>query len=90
MRPSLTSSSCSRPAWWASASRETHSAGGGERDPVAGLAGPHPQADRQVGLAGARRAEEHDVVAGGDEVEGAQVVDGLAVERALMVEVEVL
>ncbi|GAA2406215.1 hypothetical protein GCM10010191_12760 [Actinomadura vinacea] len=63
---------------------------GGERDAVAGLAGPDAQADRQVGLAGAGRAEEHHVLPGGDEVQGAQVRDGLALERALMVEVEVL
>jgi hypothetical protein len=39
---------------------------------------------------GARRAEEHDVVFRGDEVEGAQVGDDLAFEGPLMVEVEVL
>jgi hypothetical protein len=55
---------------------------------VAGLAGPQGQADGQVGLAGAGRAEEDHVVAGGDEVQGAQVGDGLAFESAGVVEVE--
>ena len=64
--------------------------GGGEQDPVPGLAGADGQADGQVGLAGAGRAEEHDVVAGGGEVEGAQVGDHLAFEAAGMVEVELL
>ncbi len=64
--------------------------GGGERDAVAGLAGPDGQADGEVGLAGAGRAEEHDVVAGVDEVEGAEVGDHVALEGALVVEVEVL
>ena len=38
--------------------------GGGEHDAVAGVAGADGQADGEVGLAGAGRAEEHDVVAG--------------------------
>jgi hypothetical protein len=54
--------------------------GGGEGDPVPCLAGPDRQPDREVGFAGAGRAEEDDVVAGGDEVQGAQVGDGLAFE----------
>ena len=45
---------------------------------MAGLAGPDAQADGEVGLAGAGRAEEHDVVAGLDEVEGAEVGDDVA------------
>ena len=49
-----------------------------------------PEPDRQVGLAGARRAEEDDVLAGGDEVQGAEVGQGLALERALVFGVEVL
>ena len=64
--------------------------GGGERDAVAGLAGPDAQPGGQVGLAGAGRPEEHDVVFGGDEVQGAQVGDDLAFEGPLVVEVEVL
>ena len=34
---------------------------GGERDAVAGLAGPDSDPDREVGFAGAGRSEEHDV-----------------------------
>jgi hypothetical protein len=56
--------------------------GGGECDPVPGLAGPHGQPDGQVGLAGAGRAEEHHVFLARDEVEGAQVGDGVAFEAA--------
>ena len=57
-----TSSACSRPAWWASARRATHSAAVANSDPVPGLAGADGEADRQVGLAGAGRAEEHHVL----------------------------
>jgi hypothetical protein len=64
--------------------------GGGEQHPVPGLAGPDGQPDRQVGLTGAGRAEEDHVVAGGDEVQGAQVGDGVAFEGAGVVEVELL
>jgi len=45
--------------------------GGGERDPVPGLAGADPEPDGQVGFAGAGWAEEDHVVPGGDEVQGA-------------------
>jgi hypothetical protein len=62
---------------WASARRATPFGGGGERDAVAGLAGPDADADGEVGLAGAGRAEEHDVGALGDEVEGAEVQHGV-------------
>ena len=64
--------------------------GGGEGDAVAGVAGADAEADGEVGLAGAGRAEEHDVVAGGDEVEGAEVGDDVAFEGALVVEVELV
>ena len=64
--------------------------GGGEQDSVSGLAGPDGQPDRQVSFAGAGRAEEDDVVAGGDEVQGAQVGDQVAFEAAGVVEVEPL
>src|ERR671911_2764839 len=57
--------------------------GGGEHDAVTVLAGPDGQADGEVGLAGAGRAEEHDVVLRGDEVQGAEVGDDLAFEGAL-------
>jgi hypothetical protein len=55
---------------------------GGEQDPVPGLAGADREPGGQVGLAGAGRAEEDDVVPGGDEVQGAQVRDRLAYEAA--------
>jgi len=48
---------------------------------MAGLTGADGQPDGQVGFAGAGRAEEDDVVSGGDEVEGAQMGDGVAFER---------
>ena len=63
---------------------------GGEGDPVAGLAGPDAEPGGEVGLAGSRRSQEHDVVLGRDEVEGAEVGDGVALQGALVVEVEVL
>ena len=40
--------------------------------------GADPETGGQVGLAGAGRAEEHDVVLVGDEVQGAQVRDEVA------------
>ena len=64
--------------------------GGGEQDPVPGLAGPDAQPGGEVGLAGAGRAEEHPVVLSGDEVQGAQVRDHVAFEPAGVVEVELL
>jgi hypothetical protein len=57
---------------------------------VPGLAGPDRQPDREMGLAGAGRPEEDHVVAGGGEVQGAQVGDDLAFERTGVVEVELL
>jgi hypothetical protein len=56
--------------------------GGGEQHPVPGLASPNRQPDRQMGLAGAGRAEEHHVLASGDEVQGAQVRDRVAFEAS--------
>jgi hypothetical protein len=64
--------------------------GGGELDPVAGLAGADREPGGQIGLLGAGRAEEHDVLLGGDEVHGAQVSDGLPFQAAGVVVVEVL
>ena len=55
-----------------------------------GLAGADRDAGGQVGLAGAGRAEEDDVLLGGDEVQGAQVGDQVAFEAAGVVEVELL
>lgn len=60
---------------------------GGEQDPVPGLAGADRDAGGQVGLASAGRAEEDDVVLGGDEVQSAQVGDALAFKAAGVVEV---
>jgi len=57
---------------------------------VAGLAGADPDAGREVGLAGAGRAEEHDVGPLRDEVEGAEMRDLVAFEAALEAVVEVL
>jgi hypothetical protein len=51
---------------------------GGEQDAVPGLAGTDRQSDREVGLAGAGRAEEDHILAGGDEVQRAEVGDGVA------------
>jgi hypothetical protein len=64
--------------------------GGGEGDAVAGLAGPDAEADGEVGLAGAGRAQEDHVLFAGHEIEGAEVGDGVSLEGALVVEVEVL
>src|SRR5262249_50419757 len=62
--------------------------GGGEQDPVPGLAGADGQPDRQVGLGGAGRGEGHHGVVGGGGGGGAQVGDDLAFEPAGVVEVE--
>ena len=64
--------------------------GGREQDAVPGLAGPDRQPGGEVGLAGAGWSEEHDVVLGGDEVQGAEVGDQVAFEAAGVVEVELL
>src|SRR5947209_6708741 len=61
--------------------------GGGEQDPVPGLAGADRQAGGQVGLAGAGWPQEHHVLAGDYEVQGAQVGDDVAFETAGVVEV---
>src|SRR5439155_6156644 len=64
--------------------------GGRERDPLAGEAGADAECDRQMGLAGAGRTEEDDVVFGGEEVELAEVQDERLLHRALEAEVELL
>ena len=46
---------------------------GAKGDAVASEADPDPQGDREVRLAGARRAEEDDVLFAGEEVQLAQV-----------------
>ncbi len=63
---------------------------GGEQGAVPGLAGPDRQPDREVGLAGAGWAEEHHVLLRDDEVQGAQVGEGVAFEAVGVVEVELL
>ena len=89
-RPSLVSSSWSRPAWWASARRATHSAAvaNAVRCPAWQARTPSPTARWVLPVPG--RAEEHDVLAGGDEVQGPEVGQSLALERALVLDVEVL
>ena len=64
--------------------------GGGELDALAGEAGADRDRDRYMGLACARRAQEHDVLFGVQEVELARVLDDLALDRALEGEVELL
>src|SRR5262249_70758 len=61
-----------------------------ELDALACEAGADRQGDREVGLAGAGRAEQEDVVAGVEEVELAEVLDHGLLERALEAEVELL
>ena len=76
--------------WWASARRVDPLRGGREQDPVPGLAGPDRQPGREVGLAGAGRAEEHHVLLAGDEVQRAEVGDQVSLQAAGVVEVELL
>ena len=64
--------------------------GGAEGDAVAGQAGPDPQGDGQVGFAGAGRAGHDDVIAAGEEVELAEMQDGVAAQAGLESEVELL
>src|SRR5439155_23985875 len=63
---------------------------GREADALAGEAGTDAERDRQVRLAGAGRAEQDDVVAGGEEVELAEMEDERLLHRALEAEVELL
>ena len=55
-----------------------------------GQAGADADGDREVGLAGAGRAEQDDVLFAGEEVELAEVQDGGARDRCLEGEVELL
>ena len=64
--------------------------GGGEHDAVAVVAGADGQADGEVGLAGAGRARKTTLSFGGDEVEGGEVGDDVAFQRALVVPVELV
>lgn len=63
---------------------------GVEGDSVTGLAGADSQADRQVRFASPGWAEEDHVLFSGNKIQGAEVSDRLAFERALGVEVELL
>ncbi len=64
--------------------------GGLEGDAVAGQAGADCDGDREVGLAGAGRSEQDDVLATVQEVELAEVQDRFAAQAALEGEVELL
>ena len=64
--------------------------GGGERDPVPGVAGLDREGDRQVCLAGAGRPEEADVAVLGDPGELREVQDERLLGAGLGAEVEVL
>src|SRR5688572_18919440 len=64
--------------------------GGREGDALAGQAGADRDGDREMCLAGPGRAEQHDVLLGVQEVELAEVLDDLALDRALEGEVELL
>ena len=57
---------------------------------MSGLAGPDGDPDREVGLAGAGRAEEQTLARSRDEVERAEMRYRAPFERALETEVEVL
>ncbi len=54
-----------------------------EHDAVPGETRADAQRDRQVRLAGAGRAEQNDVLAAGEEVQLAEVQDGVAAQRRL-------
>src|SRR5207245_9811906 len=64
--------------------------GGGEGDTLAGQAGPDRDRDRQMALAGAGRAQQHDVLLAVQEVQLAEVLDHLLLDGALEGEVELL
>jgi hypothetical protein len=57
---------------------------------MAGQARADPERDREVGFAGAGQAEQHDVLAAGEEVELAEVQHRLPSEAGLESEVELL
>ncbi len=61
-----------------------------EDDALAGHARTDPQGDREMGLAGAGWSEEHDILAGVQEVELPEVLDDLLLDRALEGEVKLL
>ena len=61
-----------------------------EQDGVAGLDDGAAQRDGEMGLADARRTEQQDVVAGGDEAAGGELAYELGVDAGLELEVEVV
>jgi hypothetical protein len=63
---------------------------GGEGDAVTGLAGPDAETGGQVGLSRSRWPQEDHVLLGLHEVEGPEMSHHVALERALVIEVEVL
>lgn len=63
--------------------------GAEEADPIAGLAGAHAHADREMGLAHAARPDPQDRLAAVEEAELGQIEDALSVERRLLLEVVV-
>ncbi len=63
---------------------------GAKRDALAGEAGADPQGDAEMGLSGAGRAQEDDVLFAGQEVELAEVGDERLLDRALKGEVELV
>src|SRR6266511_3903823 len=66
-----------------------HPLGGrGEGHAVPGEAGPDAVGDRQVGLAGPRRPQEHHVAGLGEEIQLGEVGEDLAGDRLLEAEVE--
>ena len=90
MRWSWSSSASRRPWRWASASSATHSVAVRNATRWPARQARMPERDRQVGLAGAGRAEQDDVLLAGEEVELAEVQDRVAAERGLEGEVELL
>ena len=62
----------------------------GEEHPVPREAGPDPKGDRQMGLPGPGRAEEHDVLFAKEEVELGEVEHHLLLHRVLEGPIELL
>ena len=63
---------------------------GGERDAVAGQAGADADRDREMAFPGPRGPEQDEILAAGEKVELAEVLDDLALDGTLEGEVEVL
>ena len=75
---------------FASPSRPTHSVAVANADALDGQAGSDRDRGREVTFAGAGRAEQHDVLLAVQEVQLAEVLDHLLLDRALEGEVELL